>query len=110
MARDRRQTLQNVWQRWRSPWLGIGLLVLAVSCGDPNVPLTRPPAGAFRTDPQAAKPSRSPGAISTAALPERSGTAPVSAAIFENADDLSLAALMARVLGLPWALDPQPQS
>ncbi|MEO0855196.1 MAG: hypothetical protein AAFY15_17070, partial [Cyanobacteria bacterium J06648_11] len=104
MARDRRQ---NPEQR-RSPWLSISTLMLLVSCGDPNVPLTRPPSGAFRTEPQATQPRSSPGSISTAALPERSEAA-ISAAIFDGTSAPSLASLTANFLGLPWALKTRPQ-
>lgn len=93
----------------RSPWLGAAVLVVLVSCGDPNVPLTRPPSGSFRSTPGTF--SDGPSGISTSALPPRQSPAPVSSAIFAGSDasQLSLAALTASVLEVPWALTPQPE-
>ncbi|MEM9156048.1 MAG: hypothetical protein AAGB13_13605 [Cyanobacteria bacterium P01_F01_bin.33] len=92
-------------------WIAAILSAVLANCGDPNVPLTRPPSGAFRSTPLSVSPGSSTD-ISTAALPSRPGATPLSAAIFDRseASRLSLAALTASILDVPWALTPQPKS
>lgn len=83
----------------RRGWLGLslGLLVGIYSCGDPNVPLTRPPENAFRvSSPRPRRVDRPRDARSRSTPASRSG--------------VSIAQITAEFLDIPWSTQAQPPS